>query len=98
MDEFFTACRQHNVICTPINSMRRVSMDRHLRERGCFAPLDQPGVGTLTLPGPPSRFSAARSTPRSSAPRLGQHTEEILQQRLGMNPDEIAALRSRAVI
>jgi crotonobetainyl-CoA:carnitine CoA-transferase CaiB-like acyl-CoA transferase len=98
VDEFFTACRQHNVICTPINSMRRVSMDRHLRERGCFAPLNQPGAGTLTMPGPPSRFSAAGSAPRRPAPRLGQHTEEILHQRLGINPDEIAALRSRAVI
>lgn len=98
VDEFFAACRQHNVICTPINSMQRVYMDPHLRERGCFAPLDQPGVGSLTLPGPPSRFSNGGSTPRTAAPRLGQHTEEILKQRLGMNPDEIAALRSRAVI
>lgn len=98
VDEFFTACRQHNVICTPINSMQRVYIDRHLRERGCFAPLDQPGVGTLTLPGPPSRFSAGVSTPRRPAPKLGQHTEEILKQRLGMNLDEIAALRSRDVI
>jgi crotonobetainyl-CoA:carnitine CoA-transferase CaiB-like acyl-CoA transferase len=98
VDEFFAACRQHNVICTPINTMQRVYADRHLRERGCFAPLDQPGVGTLTLPGPPSRFSAGGWTPRRPAPRLGQHTEEILRQRLGMNVDEIAALRSRAVI
>lgn len=98
VDEFFAACRQHNVICTPINSMQRVYMDPHLRERGCFAPLDQPGVGSLPLPGPPSRFSTGGAMPRRAAPRLGQHTEEILKQRLGINLDEIAALRSRAVI
>jgi len=98
VDEFFAACRKHNVICTPINTMHRVYTDAHLRERGCFNSLDQTGVGSLELPGPLSRFSSGGSPPRRPAPGLGQHTEEILAQRCGMNPNEISALRSRAVI
>ncbi len=98
VDEFFAACRAHNVICTPINTMQRVFGDEHVRARECFSPLDQPGVGTLPLPRPPSRFSSGGLSPRRPAPALGQHTEEILRQRLGIAPDEIAALRARRVI
>jgi crotonobetainyl-CoA:carnitine CoA-transferase CaiB-like acyl-CoA transferase len=98
VDEFFAACREHNVICTPINTMQRVFSDEHVRARQCFSPLDQPGVGTLPLPGPPWRFSAGGAPPRRPAPALGQHTEEILTQRLAMTSDEIAALRARRVI
>jgi crotonobetainyl-CoA:carnitine CoA-transferase CaiB-like acyl-CoA transferase len=98
VDDFFAACRQHNVISTPVNTMRRAYADPHLVARGCFVPLDQPGMGALPLPGPPSRFSAGGVTARGPAPRLGQHTDEVLRQRLGMTPDEIGALRSREVI
>ncbi len=98
VDEFFAACRAHKVICTPINTMGRVFSDEHIRARQCFSPLDQPGVGTVPLPGPPWRFSAADLPPRRPAPALGQHTEEILTQRLGMGSGEIAVLRSRRVI
>lgn len=98
VDDFFSACRQRNVICTPVNTMRRAYMDSHLRVRGCFVPLDQPEVGTLTLPGPPSRFSIDGWPGRRPAPRLGQHTDEILSDRLAMTLEEIAALRSRAII
>jgi crotonobetainyl-CoA:carnitine CoA-transferase CaiB-like acyl-CoA transferase len=98
VDDFFAACRQHNVICTPVNTMRRANADPQLRERGCFVPLDQPGVGALPLPVPPSRFSAGGSKPRGPAPRLGQHTEEVLRERLGMTLDEIDAMRARGVV
>ncbi len=98
VDEFFAACRDRNVICTPINTMQRVFGDQHVRARQCFATLNQPGVGNPPLPGPPWRFSTGGLSPRGPAPALGQHTEEILTQRLGITRDEIAALRSRGVI
>jgi CoA:oxalate CoA-transferase len=98
VDEFFATCREHNVICAPINTMKRAFGDRHFVARGCLASVDQPGLGPLPIPGPPSRFSAGAKPRYRPAPALGQHTDEILSQRLGMTPDEIAALRSREVI
>ncbi len=98
VDEFFSACREQNVICAPINTMKRACADSHFLARECFVTLDQPGIGRLTIPGPPTRYSAAVKAQPRPAPALGQHTEEILKQRLGMSAGEIAALRSRAVI
>lgn len=98
VDEFFAACREHNVICAPINTMSRANNDGHFLARQCFVEMEQPAVGILKMPGPPSRFSAGRPAPPAPAPRLGQHTEEILAQRLGMTAAEIAGLRSRGVI
>jgi crotonobetainyl-CoA:carnitine CoA-transferase CaiB-like acyl-CoA transferase len=98
VDDFFAACRRRNVICAPINTMQRACTDPHLRERGCLVPFDQPGVGELTMPGPPSRFSTGGWIQRGPAPALGQDTEAILRERLGIAPGEFDALRAREVI
>ncbi len=98
VDEFFAACREHNVICAPINTMKRACGDPHFRARQCLVRLEQRGVGPLMVPGPPSRFSGGALPPPAPAPALGQHTGEVLTQRLGMSRDEIAALRRRGVI
>jgi CoA:oxalate CoA-transferase len=98
VDEFLAACRERNVICAPINTMQRVLMDPHLGERRCLVELDQPGIGALRLPGAPTQFSTGGLAPRRPAPRLGEHTAQILQEKLGMTPEEIDALCSRNVI
>lgn len=98
VDEFSAACREHNVISAPINTMERVVSDPQQRARGCLVPMHQPGVGTIPLPGAPSSFSVGGKTARKPAPTLGQHTDEVLRQQLGITGAEIAALRSRAVI
>jgi crotonobetainyl-CoA:carnitine CoA-transferase CaiB-like acyl-CoA transferase len=98
VDEFFSACREHNVICAPISTMKRACADNHFLARECFVTVDQPGIGQLTMPGPPTSYSAGAKPQPKPAPALGQHTEEILKQRLGMAAGEIAGLRARAVI
>jgi crotonobetainyl-CoA:carnitine CoA-transferase CaiB-like acyl-CoA transferase len=78
--------------------MERVVSDPQQRARGCLVPLHQPGLGTIPLPGPPSNFSVGGKTARKPAPTLGQHTDEVLRQQLGITGAEIAALRARAII
>jgi 2-methylfumaryl-CoA isomerase len=63
-----------------------------------FTELNQPGIGEYLVPGSPLDFSAfSREIPRR-APILGEHTDEILSQELGMSDGEIGELRDARVV
>jgi 2-methylfumaryl-CoA isomerase len=63
-----------------------------------FRDIDQPGVGKVRVGGSPLTFGAIpRDDPRP-APRLGEHTEQILADGLGLSSHEIAALRDRGIV
>jgi len=63
-----------------------------------FAAIDQPGIGRFPVPGSPFHFAAAgRENPRP-APRLGQHTEEILADVLGLGSGAIGKLMDAGVV
>jgi 2-methylfumaryl-CoA isomerase len=63
-----------------------------------FAALDQPGIGRYLVPGSPLEFGAcAREQPRR-APILGEHTDEILGEALGMSDGQIGELRDKGVV
>lgn len=63
-----------------------------------FRIVDQPGIGRYPVPGSPLAFSAfARENP-APAPVLGQHTEEILADVLGLGAGRIGALFDAGVV
>ena len=82
----------------PSMSSRDLVDDRQLNERGFFVQLEHPEVGVRTHAGIPWRFAHAPNGVRSPAPLLGQHTEEVMRERLGMSTDEIARLRVEKVL
>jgi 2-methylfumaryl-CoA isomerase len=67
-------------------------------ENPMFSLLDQPGVGTLPVPGSPIGFSAHPREAPHPAPRLGQHTEAILADVLGLGSGQIGALMDARVV
>jgi 2-methylfumaryl-CoA isomerase len=63
-----------------------------------FSEVEQPGIGRYLMPGTPLNFSAlARSEPRP-APLLGEHTDEILAEVLGLSDTEIGRLHDTGVV
>jgi formyl-CoA transferase len=66
--------------------------DAHLRRRGMFATVEHPTRGTVTIPGWPVKMSESR-VPVKTAPLLGEHTEEVLSEWLGLSADEIQEYR-----
>jgi 2-methylfumaryl-CoA isomerase len=60
--------------------------------------VDQPGIGPYPMPGSPVLSSANDRIPPHPAPRLGQHSESILADVLGMASGQIARLVDRRVI
>lgn len=69
----------------------------HLKERGYFQRIEHPVAGTLTYPGPVFRMSETPAEPRR-APLLGEHTDEVLAERLGLGAEDIDVLRGSGVI
>jgi 2-methylfumaryl-CoA isomerase len=74
----------HDVRCSPANPM--------------FANVEQPEIGTYLMPGSPLQFSADDRVPPAPAPRLGQHTDEVLAQILGLSAAEIGQLHDDGVV
>jgi len=67
-------------------------------ESELFREVDQPGIGTYLSPGSPLAFAGLLPVEPTAAPRLGEHTEEILAERLGMSTAEIGTLHDDGVV
>lgn len=64
---------------------------------GVLADVEQPGIGTVVSAHSPIRFDAAYGA-TAVAPTLGEHTDEVLEQVLGLSPSELGKLHDNQVI
>jgi crotonobetainyl-CoA:carnitine CoA-transferase CaiB-like acyl-CoA transferase len=73
--------------------------DPQMRARGFFEPIEHELVGLQHYPTWPVRMSAGPATYWTGpAPTLGEHTEAVLREELGLMDDELAHLRDAQVI
>ncbi|HXG42424.1 MAG TPA: CoA transferase [Dehalococcoidia bacterium] len=72
--------------------------DPHLKARGYYHYLEHPEAGRTAYDGPGFRLSETPGGPRGPAPLLGQHTEYVCKQVLGLSDDEIADLVAEGVL
>ncbi len=63
-----------------------------------FRDVEQPGIGTYLTPGSPLAFGGSIPVEPRAAPLLGQHTDQILAEELGLSPTEIGRLHDDAVV
>jgi len=71
-----------------LNAPEDLFDDEHLKARGFFVEVEHAGLGPVTYPGPIYRFSSFGEVPRTAAPRLGEHTQEVLGD--VRTPEEVA--------
>ena len=84
-------------MCGAINTMEDVFDDPHLKARGFLVEIDHPRTGPLTYPGAPFIMKETPWRP-GRAPLLGEHTKEVLTERLGYSDADLIRLGDRGVI
>jgi 2-methylfumaryl-CoA isomerase len=79
--------------------MEMVDNDERCSEANpMFQEVEQPGIGTYLMPSSPLRFDTHERLAPVRAPALGEHTEEVLSDVLGLTDTEIGRLRDRGVV
>ena len=60
--------------------------------------INQPGIGDYLASGSPIRFSESPNLAAMPAPLLGEHTEEILKDDLGLGDSEVGKLFNDGIV
>ena len=96
--EWVERLRAADLSAAPINHFDRAFAEAPVAEREMIVEYDHPDVGKVRLPGNPIKMSGMTGTISSPAPRLGEHTDVVLNQLLSLSADEIASLREQGAI
>jgi len=81
----------------PIYEFDQVFEDPQVRHAGMVREVDQPGLGAVRMLGFPFAIGGRRPPVRRPAPRLGQHTREVLGE-LGISAGEVDRLASLGTV
>ena len=89
-----------NVSWGPYQTFRQLVTEdpRASTENPMFEAVEHPGVGTYPMPGTPLDFSGLPRLPVRRAPLLGEHTEQVLAEVLGLGEPEIGRLFDAGVV
>ena len=91
-------CLRHGVPVGVVNDVSHVIADDHVRARGDICTVDDSVIGPVRQQAPYPRFDDAPLPVPAGAPRLGEHTDEVLSSLLGLSGARITALRERNAI
>jgi len=95
--EWVTRLEKATIACGPIYELDEVFADPQVQHLGLVTEIEQPGWGRVKMLGFPVRGSTLDARVRRPAPRLGEHTAEILDE-VGIAQREIDALIDKGVI
>jgi crotonobetainyl-CoA:carnitine CoA-transferase CaiB-like acyl-CoA transferase len=81
-----------------VNTLDAVMAHPQVAARHALVESPHPVAGTVTMTAPPVRLSETPGSVRSPAPLLGEHTEQVLRERLALSEEEITRLRRDGII
>lgn len=82
----------------PVQDAREIFECEHVGARRTLIDVPDPILGTVKLVGPPFKLSGNPEPIARAAPRLGEHTRDVLHEVLGYSDDEVASLREEGVV
>jgi len=98
--EWVDALERLKIGCGPINTLEQVFADPQVQARGVVVemPHAQATGGTVKVIANPVRLSETPADYRITAPLLGEHTDGVLTDILGLDAAEIASLREKGIV
>ena len=98
IDDLIAALEKRQVPCGPINTVDRVFADPHVQARGLQQTVPHSQQGSLPSVASPLRLSDSPVSYDRGPPLLGEHTDEVLAERLGFDAAKLVELRNKGVI
>ena len=92
-----SSLRTQGIMAAPVHDYEQLRTTGWFEERGFEAVLDHAYLGDQAIMGVPWEIGGFRARPTHSSPLLGQHTREVLEDVLGLEPEAIAALQADSV-
>ena len=96
--EWVEALEGAGIPCGPINTLEQALAEPQALARGASLSLPHPAAGKVELIASPLRFSDTPARQDTAPPTLGQHTDEVLRELLGMSADSLSKLRHEGII
>ena len=97
-DEWIEILTFAGVPCGSVRDIREVIQDPQLTVREMIRSVEHAALGAVNVLGVPIKLSDTPGAVRSAPPTLGQHTDRILTDDLGLDREEIAKLRAGGVV
>ena len=91
-------CKEERVPAAPVREMPEVVKDQPLHERGALFDIIDEELGAATVPGSPLRFHGSPRPKWRPNPKLGEHTEEVLSDWLGLSAEVVIGLKNSGVV
>lgn len=92
------ALEKAEVPCGPINTLPQVFVDPHVTARGAVETMTRADGGAVRLTANPIRMSETPPQARQAPPLLGQDTETVLRDILGVDTAELRRLRENGIV
>lgn len=97
-DEWLALFDRAGVVSSPVNNIAQALDDPQVQQREMVLTVEHKRLGKLKVVGTPMKFSRTPCCIERAAPDLGEHTTEILTERLKRTQEEIDRLKREGVI
>lgn len=81
-----------------VNDIQGTLNHKHVLARGMVKEMEHPFVGPIKMVNTPVKYSESKPSIRSAPPVLGQHTDEVLREVLGLSETEIQELKDEGAV
>ena len=96
--EIEARCVARDVPAGKIYDVADFAADEHVQARGDICTIQDPIIGPVRQQAPFPRMLGETPTAPTGAPRLGEHTDEVLSSVIGLSSTELDSLRADGII